>query len=155
MRSWNDRFGEPASARRSPHPRALRLHIERIERTAGRHEQPVALGAAEADVGADLRQADAQDRLAVGRERHDAVELLAPCSPTAPQIAGDVAAHAVGRAAAAVHEHPAIGELAAAIRHVIDLDQAVRVAARLHDVEALLVGRETDAVRPHEVVAAS
>ena len=90
--------------------------------------------------------------LPCGREHHHAVELLAPGAPAAPQIAGDVAAETVGRAGAAVHEHPAVGELAAVVDHVIDLDQPVGIAARLHDVEALLVRREADAVRPHEIV---
>src|SRR5439155_18088793 len=34
----------------------LRLDVDGVERLAGRHEQAVALGAAEADVAADLRQ---------------------------------------------------------------------------------------------------
>src|SRR5580692_3210384 len=114
----------PSGPPASPYPRPLRLHIERIERMTGRHEQTVALGAAEADIGADLGQTDAQDRLALRREHHDAVELLGPGAPAAPQIAGGVAAKAVGRATARVHEHPAVGELAAVVDHVIDLDQA-------------------------------
>jgi hypothetical protein len=36
----------------SLHLHPLRFHIERIERLAGRHEQPIALDAPEADVGA-------------------------------------------------------------------------------------------------------
>src|SRR5207302_21739 len=53
----------PSAARR-----ALGVHVERIERAARGHEQPVALEAAEADVGAALGQADAADQLALRRE---------------------------------------------------------------------------------------
>ena len=52
---------------------ALRLHIDGIERLAGAHKEAVALGAAEADVGADLRQQDHADALAFGGENMDAV----------------------------------------------------------------------------------
>ena len=45
--------------------RALRLHIDRIERLARGHEQPVALLAAEADIGAGFGQQDLPDARAV------------------------------------------------------------------------------------------
>jgi hypothetical protein len=45
----------------------LRGEIDRVERLARGHEQPVALWAAEADVAADLRQTDAADQLALRR----------------------------------------------------------------------------------------
>src|SRR5881394_2123212 len=35
---------------------ALRIHVERVDRGARRHEQPVAVQAAEAEVGAALRE---------------------------------------------------------------------------------------------------
>src|SRR3546814_7118004 len=47
--------------------------MDRIEALAGRHEQPVALGPAEAEVGADLRQPDLRDARAVGCEHVDPV----------------------------------------------------------------------------------
>src|SRR4051812_10185547 len=47
---------------------ALRVDVKRIDRRACRHEQPVAVAAAEADVGAALRQVDAADQLALGVE---------------------------------------------------------------------------------------
>src|SRR5436309_4163402 len=40
----------------SPASYALRVHVERIDRVARRHEQPVTVAAAEADVGGALRQ---------------------------------------------------------------------------------------------------
>ena len=51
----------PPSPRRGP----LRARVHRIQRLAGGHEQAVALRAAEADVAADLGQADAPDQLAL------------------------------------------------------------------------------------------
>src|SRR5580698_4949618 len=75
--------------------RALRVHIERVDRLARGHEQPVALQPAEADVGAALGQRDAADQLAVGRVDHDTVEFRIAHAPAAPEIAVDVAAHAV------------------------------------------------------------
>src|SRR5262249_44641801 len=41
--------------------RPLRLHVDGVERLAGGHEQPIALGAAEADIAANLRQEDQAD----------------------------------------------------------------------------------------------
>src|SRR5262249_52724682 len=111
----------------------------------------VALGAAEAEVGAALGQANAADQRAVGREHAHAVELGAADAPADPEIAIDVTAHAVRIAALPVDEHAATGELPAVVDHVEDADQAVGIAARLRNVELLLVGREADAVRPREV----
>src|SRR3954454_3244146 len=45
--------------------RTLRVDVERIERMARRDEQPIAVAAAEAEVGRALRQVDMADRLAV------------------------------------------------------------------------------------------
>src|SRR5438132_12339777 len=50
--------------------RALRVDIERVDRLARRHKQPVALHAAETEIGATLRQRDAADHDAVGRVDH-------------------------------------------------------------------------------------
>src|SRR5438445_8888857 len=52
---------------RSPSRRALRIDVERIERVARGHEQPVALDTAEADIGAALGQRDEADGFA-GRD---------------------------------------------------------------------------------------
>jgi hypothetical protein len=62
---------------------------------ARRHEQPVAVAAAEADVGGALGQRYEADRLAGGIEHLDAVERGAH-APAAPQIAVDVDPKAVG-----------------------------------------------------------
>src|SRR6476469_5534396 len=55
--------------------RALRVHIQRIDRLARGHEQPVALEPAETQIGAALGQRDAADQYAVGGVDHDAVEF--------------------------------------------------------------------------------
>ena len=60
------------------------------------------MAATEADIGAALGQRDAADHDAVGRVDHDPVEFGIAHAPAAPQIAVDVAAHAVGRAGAGV-----------------------------------------------------
>ena len=92
--------------------RALGLHVDRVKRLAAGHEQAVALGAAEADVGADFRQHDLADAVAVRREDMDAVVAVADPAGAGPDIAVDVAADAVGEAGAdAVERH--VGEAAA------------------------------------------
>src|SRR5664279_442029 len=53
--------------------RALGLDIDRVQRLARRHEQAVALLAAEAEIGAGLGQADLADARAVGCEDLDAI----------------------------------------------------------------------------------
>src|SRR5258707_13245107 len=45
---------------------ALRVDVERIKRVARRHEQAIAMAAAEAEVGAALRQGGGAERLAPG-----------------------------------------------------------------------------------------
>src|SRR5688572_2914219 len=83
----------------SPALHALRVDVERIDRVARRHEQAVAQRAAEADVGAALGQLDEADRLAGRVEHLHAVLLRVAHAPAAPQIARDVDAEAVRRAA--------------------------------------------------------
>src|SRR5215831_13534007 len=83
---------------RSPSRRALRIDVERIERVARRHEQPVALDAAEAEIGGPLGQRDEADGFAARVENFHSVQLRAAHTPAAPQIAVDVAAETVGRA---------------------------------------------------------
>jgi hypothetical protein len=111
---------------------ALRFHVQRVQRLAGGHEQAVAVNAAEAEVGAALRQVNAQHHRAVRIEHHDTVLGLA-AAPPAPQVALDVAAEAVGDAGAAVHEDTLVGQRVAG--HVEDVDQA-RAGAALDHVEA-------------------
>ena len=132
--------------------RALRVHIQRVDRLARGHEQAVALQAAEAEVGAALGQGDAADHDAVGREHHDAVEFGIAHAPAAPQIAVDVGAHAVGRAGAGVDEDALVGKLVAAGRDVIGENLAGRHAAEFDDVENLLVRREAQPVRPQNAL---
>ena len=78
---------------RSAAERALGIDVNRVERLARRHEQPVAAAPAKAQIGAALGQSDAADHLAVGGENRDAVEFAR--APAAPQITVDIAAEAV------------------------------------------------------------
>src|SRR5215212_4451698 len=130
----------PASATR----RALRVDVERIDRLARRHEQAVAATAAEADVGAALRQLDAADEGAVAVVDHHAVELVGAHAPAAPEVPVDVDAEAVRGARAGVDEHALVLELPPV--HVEGEDQPVRRRARLDEVEDRLVGREGEAI---------
>src|SRR6185437_2470218 len=70
---------------------ALGIDVERVQRLARRHEQAVPPEAAEAEIGAALRQMDVADRLARGVEHAHAVQVGAH-APSAPEIAVDVAA---------------------------------------------------------------
>src|SRR6266567_435902 len=83
----------PASSR---FERALGLDIDGIDRGAARHEQPVPLLAAEAQIGAGLRQVDLADQLAGRRVTAHAVLLGIGPAHAAPDIAVDIGAHAVG-----------------------------------------------------------
>src|SRR5262245_30378706 len=65
------------------------VHVDRKQRLARGHEQPVSLQTAEADVCAVLRQADHADALAPGRED------LHTGPRAGPDVAIDVAADAV------------------------------------------------------------
>src|SRR5579863_9557006 len=83
-------------ARASAVVRALRLHVNRIERLARGHEQAVSLLAAEAEIGAAFRQADLTDPLAViGRKHLDAVIAFADPARADPDIAFGVDPQAV------------------------------------------------------------
>src|SRR6266849_1570383 len=87
---------------------ALRGGIHGVERLARGHEQAVALGTAEADVAAHLGQADAAEELAVRRPyRHAAIAHGTAGIARAPDIAVDVAAHAVRTALHAVNHEVA------------------------------------------------
>src|SRR3954469_17642459 len=55
---------------------AVRLHVERVERMAARHVEPVVLRTAEAQVRAPLGQTDEADRLALRVEDLDPVEVF-------------------------------------------------------------------------------
>src|SRR6266567_7531459 len=95
---------------------ALRGGVDGVERLARCHEQAVALGAAEADVAAHLGQADAADELAGRRpHRHAAITDSAAGIAGDPDIAADIAAHAIRSAFHAVNHEIAepflVGEL--------------------------------------------
>src|SRR5882672_3619678 len=78
--------------------RARRLDIDGIERLARRHEQAVALLAAEGEIGAGLGQEDLADALAIGGEDLHAVIAGSHPARADPDIAVDVDAHAVREA---------------------------------------------------------
>src|SRR5436305_268737 len=65
-------------------------HVDNVQGLAGDHEEAVALGAAKANVGAIFGQPDDADGVAVGGEDLDAG------AGSGPDVAVDVAAHAVG-----------------------------------------------------------
>src|SRR5687767_8619092 len=69
-----------------------RVHVERVQRLPGGHEQPVLPISAEAEVGATLGQVDAADEVAVGGVAVHPVVPLA--SPTRPRPDVPVAVHA-------------------------------------------------------------
>src|SRR5882724_1461091 len=104
------RHDSPGRRRRRLRRRgALRRDVEGVQGLAPAHEQAVALGTAEADVGADLGKPDAADELALRRpDGHAAVAEPAPAGVAVagdPHVALDVAARAVGAALDAVdHE---------------------------------------------------
>ena len=95
------------------------------------------LRAAEAEVGAALGQRDAADQLAVGGEHVHAVQLLAAHAPAAPQIAVDVAAQAVGRAAgpASMNTRPLASRVPSVDHVVAPGSCGAACAPRLDDVE--------------------
>src|SRR6516225_898940 len=91
---------------------ALRAHVERIEGVARCHEQTVAPHPAETDVGTALGERNEADRFSGGIENLHSILLGTAHAPAAPEIAFDVAAEPVGRAARlGCDEGAAIGEL--------------------------------------------
>src|SRR4051812_14500747 len=94
---------------------------------ARRHEQAIALDAAKANIGAALRQGDKADRLAGRIENLHPVLLRVAHAPAAPQVAVDIDAEAVGRAARLGGDKgPLVGESGATVEDVEDLDNAGR-----------------------------
>src|SRR5580700_10343038 len=79
-------------------------HIDDVERLAGRHEQAVPFGASEAYVGAVFGQANDADGIAVRGEDLDAG------AGSGPDVAVDVAAHAVGRGGRTTSRNGELGE---------------------------------------------
>src|ERR1700674_5028649 len=109
---------EVERCRRAPAPsrfeRTLGLDVDGIDRGAARYEQPVPLLAAEAQIGAGLRQVDLADQFAARRVTARAVLLGIGPAHAAPDIAVDVGSHAVGEARREIlGEHLIVGELVA------------------------------------------
>src|SRR5438034_2026495 len=159
------RFACPGTTDGSHRP--VRLHIERVDRVAARHIEAVVLPAAEGEVGAALRQADVRERLAGRAEHHDAVELFrlaleleyfsaadirrlrlqrAIGAPAAPQIAVAIDAKTVERALIRGVDQLGLAAHRAVVVDVKAPDAAVRRALPFHDIELLLVRRESDPV---------
>src|ERR1700730_5681059 len=89
------------------------------------------------------------DHRRVGGEDGDAIEPRRH-APSAPQIAFDIAAEAVGCSLAGIDEDTPIGERGAVVDHVKNADET-RPGAGLDDVELALIGRKTKAVWPIDV----
>src|SRR4029077_4146440 len=94
-----DRVDSLQTRRRLRRRGSLRGDVEGVERLAPAHEEAVALRTAEADVGADLREPDAADELALRRPHgHAAISEPAPAGVAVagdPHVALDVTARAV------------------------------------------------------------
>src|SRR5206468_5179384 len=86
------------------HLRSLCAHVYRVKRLAGRHEQPVLLGAAETQVGAGFRKMDSANQDAVRREYVHSVETVRAPSRGRPDIAIHVTANAIRRSGSHVHK---------------------------------------------------
>src|SRR4051794_20520366 len=138
---------------RSRLQRALVVDVDGVDRRARRHEQPVPLLAAEAQVGARLRQVDLADQVPARRVAADPVLPRVGPPHAAPDVALRVDPHPVGKAGREVlGEDLVVRELVAV--HVEDAHiraPAVRDPA-VDDVEPPLVGRERDPVRLVEAV---
>src|SRR5262249_26125547 len=105
--------------------RAARIHVERIERMTRGHEQAGAPAPAEGEVGAALRQRDEADRLTLGIEHLDPVELGVAHAPAAPEVAVRVDAEAVGRAVRLGRDQDTlVDEAGAVVDDVISIDGA-------------------------------
>src|SRR5580765_5644063 len=125
-----------------------RVHVERVERRARRHEEPIALESPEAEVGAALGERDVPDELGGRVEDRHAVQAFA-AAPAAPEVAVDVAAHAVRNAVSAIDEHPAVGEARPA--DDVEHPDLARYRATDDDVELRLVRAEAEAIGPWNV----
>src|SRR5580704_12088771 len=136
---------------------ALGRGIYRVDRLARRHEQAVALGAAEADVAAHLGQPNAPEKLAVRRPYGHAIIADVPAGIAGgPEIAVDIAAYAVRSAIHPVNDEVAelllVGELVvgADVEHehvaLAARTGVARPLASRDDVELLVIRRERDPV---------
>ena len=139
------------------------VEIDGVERLAGGHEEAVALGPAEADVGADLRQQDQTDPDAVGGEDVDAVVALSDPAGGRVDVPLSVAADAVGHAgdsrrrACPSSSRRTRGRGRASCRRRrrrrgCSAGLGIMGCAGVGDVEGLVVGGEAEAVGFEEVV---
>src|SRR5262249_53114252 len=152
----HERRWETAASRLSRR-RALGVDVDRVERLAGRHEQAVALGAAEADGAADLRESGAADQLPRWRShRYPPGAHVAAGVARGPHVAVDIAAGPVRTTLHPVDHEVAeelhVGELVVGA-HVEDVHLALAAGAgitgtlaRADDVQLLVVGREDEPV---------
>ena len=86
--------------------RALGFDIDHVERLARGHEQAVSLLAAEAEIGAALRQTNLTDPLAVvGRKDLHAIISFSDPTGADPDIAFGIDAQAIRKARSAVERH--------------------------------------------------
>src|ERR1700733_3493951 len=74
----------------------LRVHGQRIEAMTCCHEKAIAPTTTEAEVGASFGQSNVADGLGGGIEDTHAIEVRLAHPPTAPQVAIDIDAEAVG-----------------------------------------------------------
>src|SRR6185312_8838760 len=150
---------------------ALRGGVDGVQRLARRHEQAVARRPAEADVAANLRDANAAQQLAVRVPHGDAaIANRAARIARAPQVTVDIGADTIGSAFYAIDheiaEQLAVGELVvAADVESVHLALAAgagvpRSLAGADDVELFVVLRKAQAIgighlvfRNHEVDA--
>src|ERR1700733_9883351 len=136
---------------------ALGLHIDRVERLAGGHEQAVSFFAAEADIGAGLGQANLTDPFAVGRKNLDAVIAIADPSGADPDVALGIDPHAVREAGFAVERHidqrARVRQLVAVEVVLPDDVLGLRVVrdTGVADIDLLVVVAEGDAIRLERV----
>ena len=108
-----------------------------VDRLAAHHEQPVAVGTAEADVGADFRQVDAADEVSGRVEHLHSVQTWAGPAGTSPDIAVHVRPEPVGHRRAHVHKLSAAAyRVTVNLKHS-DVGIAIRIVAggRIADVE--------------------
>ena len=119
---------------RSWHLRPLGFDIERIDRLAGGHEQPIALHPAEADIGAFLRQQDLANAVAIGGKDLYTVKSVTSTACSGPDVAVDIAADAVGRTRGHVDKQTSARH-AYPVHNVIDADHP-RCRTAIDDVES-------------------
>ena len=112
-RIWVDPQASGHRPAQSTRPRRPgHVQIERIDRAAGRHEQPVSSPAAKAQIGAGFGQMYLSDEIAIRRVATDAVLSRVAHSHAAPDIPVRIRPQPVRAAAAPKSdEHSAIAEL--------------------------------------------